>query len=935
MMRRKICSLLSALLLCGACTASSERASSGGTAASIDTATRVNADDAASEIDAALREKAVEALGGREGTIIVLNPQTGRIRAIVNPRLAFEQAFPPGSSIKPFTALAALRAGILDRETRQTCQQRYTRDGFTIACSHPKSKAPFDLTKALAYSCNYYFATLSERLSENAWSSTLAAFGFGARTGVNAPSEASGTLQRGTSEWSVRDALGEGDKLLTTPIQLLMAYAALINGGHLYKPQQTSAGNSITQERSRIRIDEAHRDALLEGMRGAIEYGTAARAGLMQIPLFIFGKTGTSTASNNFRTQGWFVAFAAEGDDVRRASPEMIKLAVLVFLKRAHGAEGAEIARPILEEYARFQEKDTEHNLARRVTTLDEKAESISAPATNQTPRNATFLTVHLESENRNIRLSLADYIAGVLAAESSVEMETEALKAQAVASRTYALLNRGRHASTGYDFCSTTHCQRFVDGNTSRTAIFRQAVADTEGEVLRDERGDLVQAYFHAACGGMTADVRTLWGDASTGQTTSYLHGVRDDYCMAMPHRNWTQVIPVTELAKALHADPRSDIGNRLDDILVTKRDHTNRAEFVALEGERRRVLRGWDFKLIVGRTLGWNFLKSSRFDVRRARANFIFRGSGFGHGLGLCQEGAHVMAARGASYKQILAFYYPQTRVEEFNAKSQRDEKAVSHEHRAMKKVALLQNAIGMQDEMRNEYASLRASFTPKFAPTSFTAAPLRNLAQVNNGRLSLNSEHFRVIFSGRTPRREVEEVLPALETARRELERRVTAAGLRFTGINNLTFVIHDTTQSFSDATGQPSWTAAALLLLAPDDRRIALQPLSVLKGRGVLWTTLRHELAHTMIDALSKGRAPRWLNEGLAAYVAGEGRFLLMRDKLNMKLTVDELEEKLAHPRSADEMRAAYAAAYKEVRKLINAEGEARVWRRVAG
>ena len=96
-----------------------------------------------------------------------------------------------------------------------------------------------------------------------------------------------------------------------------------------------------------------------------------------------------------------------------------------------------------------------------------------------------------------------------------------------------------------------------------------------------------------------------------------------------------------------------------------MSKRDETGRAEFITLEGEHRRSVRGWDFKIIVGRVLGWNLLKSSRFEVSRAGSNFIFRGSGFGHGLGLCQEGAHVMAARGAGFQRILEKYFPGTSV------------------------------------------------------------------------------------------------------------------------------------------------------------------------------------------------------------------------------------------------------------------------------
>src|SRR5262245_35972582 len=85
-----------------------------------------------SELDAALQKTAEESLGGREGAVIVIDPQNGRLRAVVNPRLAFEQTFPPGSAIKPFTALAALRAGLIGREFRHQCRTRYARDDFAI-----------------------------------------------------------------------------------------------------------------------------------------------------------------------------------------------------------------------------------------------------------------------------------------------------------------------------------------------------------------------------------------------------------------------------------------------------------------------------------------------------------------------------------------------------------------------------------------------------------------------------------------------------------------------------------------------------------------------------------------------------------------------------------------------------------------------------------
>ena len=130
------------------------------------------------------------------------------------------------------------------------------------------------------------------------------------------------------------------------------------------------------------------------------------------------------------------------------------------------------------------------------------------------------------------------------------------------------------------------------------------------------------------------------------------YLRGVRDEYCLSGPHATWTDVITRADLLRALQSDARTNVGARLDQVLVSKRDETGRAEFITLEGEHRKSVRGWDFKIIVGRVLGWNVLKSSRFEVSRSGSNFIFRGSGFGHGLGLCQEGAHVMAARGGKF-------------------------------------------------------------------------------------------------------------------------------------------------------------------------------------------------------------------------------------------------------------------------------------------
>src|ERR1044072_6394415 len=140
------------------------------------------------EVDQALQRASASALGGREGAVLV--------RAAVGARVAFEEATPPGSAIKPFTMLAALRAGVLEEETRAFCRGRYEREGFRVACSHPRYRNAFGPVQALANSCNYFFARTAEALDGEQLARTLREFGFGAQTRGGGDSEAAGGLPR-------------------------------------------------------------------------------------------------------------------------------------------------------------------------------------------------------------------------------------------------------------------------------------------------------------------------------------------------------------------------------------------------------------------------------------------------------------------------------------------------------------------------------------------------------------------------------------------------------------------------------------------------------------------------------------------------------------------------------------------------------------------
>lgn len=849
--------------------------------------------------DETLQRIAAEALNDREGTVLVINPQTGRLRAVANSRLAFEQAFPPGSAIKPFTALAALRAGLLDLQMRRQCQTKYSNEDFEIVCSHPRSNSPFSLTQALAYSCNDYFAHIGERLSEGTFNAALGGFGFGQRTGI-AASEAAGSLPHG--QWRVQTALGDDEKFLVTPVQLLMAYAALVNGGHLYRPRQTTDTAFTPSEVARISIAAAHRTALIEGMRGAVKYGTAAKTELGNLPSFVFGKTGTSTASNGFRTQGWFVGFAADKRPTGVPTPEQVKLGVLVFLKRAHGSQAAEVACSIFKVVMEGQrDREIEGGRDRATEERQSSAAKVSEDIENLEKRvlrpanyesleifslrpsispslssygNPQLVRVRSISENITRELPLEEYLVGVLATEASIETEPEALKAQAVISRTFALHNPGRHAREGYDFCSTTHCQRFTLPKARQNEAARRAVAATRGEVLRDRNGTVIDAYFHAACGGVTANIATLWGV----EAPAYLRGVRDDFCSAMPHRKWEQTVSAAELVKALQSDERTNVGSELKNLTVSKRDATGRAETILLEGNQRRIVRGWDFKIIIGRSLGWQMVKSSRFEIERRDAGFVFRGGGFGHGLGLCQEGAHVMAQRRMNYRQILSFYFPGTRL--LGAQS-----------------AQIQNQI--------QFASYSLREQGTFA-----------------------KDNFRVSFGKGIDRRDVEHALRILETARTDLLGRLKTAALRLNDPPPFEIVIHATTAEFIAATGLSGWATGATR-----GRRIELQPLSLLKKRGVLTTALRHELAHAVIELVGNSQAPRWLAEGLSLHFAGEAS-TMTRVQIKQVLPREELERQLNSGASAGKIRELYAMAFREVQTLIREKGEAYVWQLVA-
>ena len=244
------------------------------------------------------------------------------------------------------------------------------------------------------------------------------------------------------------------------------------------------------------------------------------------------------------------------------------------------------------------------------------------------------------------LKMPLDDYVAAVLAGESVGFKSDEALKAMAVAARTYAVHFGSRHKMEGFDFCDTTHCQDVRLGLESPRV--RTAVAATEGEMLWYE-GRPAATYYHRNCGGETEDAAAL----DPQLKVHYLQRHQDNYCQ---RDEWHTDIAKLDLANALGKYVRGPINT----VRVTLRTESGRAETLLVNS---RQISATDFRFSVGRSLGWDKLRSDLYEVQDRGDRVSFRGHGQGHGVGLCQSGADAMGSQGKSYREILAFYYPGT--------------------------------------------------------------------------------------------------------------------------------------------------------------------------------------------------------------------------------------------------------------------------------
>jgi stage II sporulation protein D len=231
-------------------------------------------------------------------------------------------------------------------------------------------------------------------------------------------------------------------------------------------------------------------------------------------------------------------------------------------------------------------------------------------------------------------------YIAGVVKAEGGIGKNKEYIKTQAIFARTYMYRYFDKHLPDRYNVCDNTHCQAY--NGLSGDSVINSAALETRGLVILDHDSALVISAFHSNCGGETSTPDDVW---LTGMP--YLKKVTDPYCLASRNASWKKSVSLN------------------DWIILMKRsgyegETANPAAFSFSQKTRQNNYRIGSFTVPFNTIRSELNLRSSFFSVVSEGDSIILKGRGYGHGVGLCQEGAMTMAAEGRNYRQIIGFYY-----------------------------------------------------------------------------------------------------------------------------------------------------------------------------------------------------------------------------------------------------------------------------------
>jgi SpoIID/LytB domain protein len=469
---------------------------------------------------------------------------------------------------------------------------------------------------------------------------------------------------------------------------------------------------------------------------------------------------------------------------------------------------GAHAQAPSASASARDQSGELRRDLAVLSAGASAKAEAASGREGGPIRLGRTLANGRTRIET----IAVETYIAQVLAGEGQPRAGDAAQQALAITARTFAMANRNRHRREGFDLCDTTHCQVVRPA----TAMTTRAAAATSGRLLLNQ-GQPAFVFYSAWCGGRSELASQVWPGAID---YPYEPSVHDDACEDEPA--WASDVRVADLERALRAAGLR--GDRLRDVRIVGRNQSQRVARIRVEGFTPAEMTGHEFRMAVGRVAGWQAIKSTAFEVTRTGSGYRFRGTGFGHGVGLCVIGAGRRASRGATADEILRFYYPGLTVGAGSPATVTTSAASA-------------SARPATGELRRDPAVA--------APGGVGGPASSDIALALPG--GEEGERATVLSLIRRNRDDIARATGSIPPAR-----------LRVT--------VHPTVDSFGRATGQPWWVSGAT-----EGAAIDLLPITVLKQQGQLERTLRHEVAHALLDgALSK--RPMWVREGAAAYFA---------------------------------------------------------------
>ena len=289
--------------------------------------------------DPAVRQAALAALGNWNGSVVVVDPNNGRVLSIVNQKLALSSGFTPCSTFKPVVALAALREGIITPNTKL----------------YVGSRQRMDLTEALARSNNVFFHKLGEMLGFTRLAQYAHEFELGEKTSDDIPGESPGRFPaEAPKDGGVGNLAYYGRDMEVTPLQMAAVISAVANGGTLYELQYPRTADELSQFEPKVRrqLDDLaqYLPQIKAGLEGAVLYGTAHSA--YDPDVQIYGKTGT--CSEDGARLGWFVSYAQE------QLPKYVAVVLLRGGRMVFGPHAAEIAGHFYREILRREKIATQ-----------------------------------------------------------------------------------------------------------------------------------------------------------------------------------------------------------------------------------------------------------------------------------------------------------------------------------------------------------------------------------------------------------------------------------------------------------------------------------------------------------------------------------------------------------------------------------------------